>query len=438
MSANPNIIETVAPVAPRPKRNRILALIAAVVILAGIAYAVWYFLVGIRFESTDDAYVAGNVVQITPEISGTVVSIKADDTDTVKAGEPLVLLNKADAQVALDQAEAQLAQAVREVHTMYANNGTLDANIAAKDADVLKAKAELERAQDDYKRRQALVATGAVSAEEMQHVEAELADAKSLLAAAQAGVVAAREQLASNKTLTEGTTVEQHPNVLRAAARVREAYLGVARSTLLAPLSGQVAKRSVQVGQRVQPGEPLMAVVPLDHLWIDANFKEVQLRNMRIGQSVTLEADLYGGKTEYHGTVLGLSAGTGGAFSLLPAQNATGNWIKVVQRVPVRLGLDPKELHDHPLRIGLSMVAKVDVSDQSGPQLAATSGPNAALQTEVVQAQPADADAIVNRIIAANLGTKVSTVSPTGTSGATVISSRSVKQANNARIAARN
>ncbi|MGA2549296.1 MAG: HlyD family efflux transporter periplasmic adaptor subunit [Burkholderiaceae bacterium] len=437
MSSNPNIVETAPPATSKPKRNRILGVMAAVVILAGLGYAVWYFLVGLHYESTDDAYVAGNVVQITPEISGTVVSIKADDTDTVKAGQPVVLLNQADGQVALDQAEAQLGQAVREVRTLYANNGTLDANIAAREADVLKAKAELERAEDDYKRRQALVATGAVSAEEMQHVESELANAKSLVAAAQAAAVAAREQLASNKTLTEGTTVEQHPNVMRAAARVREAYLAVARTTLLAPVSGQVAKRSVQVGQRVQPGEPLMAIVPLDNLWVDANFKEVQLRKMRVGQTVTLEADLYGSKAEYHGTVVGLSAGTGGAFSLLPAQNATGNWIKVVQRVPVRLALDPKELADHPLRIGLSMVAKVDVSDQSGPQLASAKASSSALQSEVVQAQPADADAIVSRIIAANLGTKVSAANPTASSGAALISAKEAAQPNR-QVALRN
>jgi membrane fusion protein (multidrug efflux system) len=438
MSSNPSIIETNAPATAKPQRNRILGVMAALVIVAGLAYAAWYFFVGLRFESTDDAYVAGNVVQITPEISGTVVSIKADDTETVKAGQPLVLLNQADAQVALDEAEAQLAQAVREVRTLYANNGTLDANIAARDADVLKAKSELDRAQDDYRRRQALVATGAVSAEEMQHVEAELANAKSIVAAAQAQVVAARQQLASNKTLTEGTTVEQHPNVLRAAARVREAYLALARSTLVAPLSGEVAKRSVQVGQRVQPGEPLMAIVPLDHLWVDANFKEVQLRKMRIGQTVTLEADLYGSKAEYHGKVVGLSAGTGGAFSLLPAQNATGNWIKVVQRVPVRLALDPKELREHPLRIGLSMVARVDVSDQSGPQLASTTASPGSLQSEAVQARPADADAIVDRIIAANLGTKVSTAAPGATAGAAMVSHRASGQPLSGAIAARN
>lgn len=394
----------------KPQRNRLLAIMAAVFVLAAVAYAIWYFIIGSRYESTDDAYVAGNVVQITPQISGTVVSIKADDTDKVRGGQVLVELDKADAQVALDQAEAQLAQTVREVRTLYANNGTLDANIQARQADVVKARAELGRAKDDYKRRQVLVATGAVSGEEMQHVETQLANAQSALTVAQAGVSAAREQLAANKTMTEGTTVEAHPRVLRAAAQVREAYLELNRSTLLAPVSGQVAKRSVQVGQRVQPGAPLMAIVPLDNLWVDANFKEVQLRQMRIGQPVTLEADLYGGHAVYHGKIDGLSAGTGGAFSLLPAQNATGNWIKVVQRVPVRVELDPDEVKKHPLRLGLSMLVKVDVRDVSGPELTSAKPLNPSLQSEAQDPRSSDVDALVQRIIAANLGTKLSAV----------------------------
>jgi membrane fusion protein (multidrug efflux system) len=333
-----------------------------------------------------------------------VVAIRADDTDMVKPGQELLELDKADSQVALEQAEAQLAQTVREVRTLYANNGTLNANIAAREADMVKARAELDRAEADIKRRQALVATGAVSGEEMQHIQSQLADAQGAYAAAAAAAHAAREQLASNQTLTEGTSVEDHPSVKTAAARVREAYLAASRATLYSPVGGQVAKRSVQVGQRVQPGTPLMAIVPLDHLWVDANFKEVQLRNMRIGQPVTLEADLYGGKTEYKGKVVGLAAGTGGAFSLLPAQNATGNWIKVVQRVPVRIALDPKELSEHPLRIGLSMVAKVDIADQSGAQLASATRPDTGYEIGNVQPVPSDADAIVSRIIAANLG----------------------------------
>ena len=229
----------------------------------------------------------------------------------------------------------------------------------------------------------------------------------------EANVQAAREQLASNQTLTDGTSIAQHPNVLRAAARVREAYLAVERNTLPAPVSGQVAKRGVQIGQRVSPGTPLMAIVPLDQLWVDANFKEVQLRKMRVGQPVTLEADIYGGKVGYDCRVVGLSAGTGSAFSLLPAQNATGNWIKVVQRVPVRVECDPKQLAEHPLRIGLSVVAKVDTSDQSGKQLADAGRVATGYQTQVFTPDTHAADEIINNIVAANLGGKSASVTPT-------------------------
>ena len=390
------------------KRKRMLLMIALVVVAVGAGYGVWWFFVGSHYQSTDDAYVAGNVVQVTPQVAGTVVAIRADDTDIVRQGQELVVLDSSDAHVALDQAEAQLAQTVREVRTVFANNGTLSANIASRRADTIKARSALERAKDDYRRRAALVASGAVSREELQHVEAELDSGRSALAAADAGVRAAQEQLASNQTLTDGTSVAQHPNVLRAASKVREAYLALERATLPSPVSGQVAKRAVQLGQRVAPGTPLMAIVPLDHLWVDANFKEVQLRKMRIGQPVTLEADLYGGKVGYHGKIVGLSAGTGSAFSLLPAQNATGNWIKVVQRVPVRIALDPKEVAEHPLRVGLSVVAKVDTADQSGAQLAGAqrAAPRAdtSYQTQAFAPDTHAADHLIAKVIAANLG----------------------------------
>ena len=408
-SATPASSPSAAPAAqPTPenagKRRRLLLLIAAVVVVAGIGYGAWYFLVGSHFESTDDAYVAGNVVQVTPQVAGTVIAINADDTDIVRQGQDLVVLDPSDARVALDQAEAQLAQTVREVRTVYANNGTLNANILTRQADTIRARSGLTRAQDDYQRRAALVAGGAVSKEELQHVQTELDGAKSALAAAEANVQAAKEQLASNQVSTDGIGVARHPNVLRAAARVREAYLALERATLPAPVSGQVAKRGVQLGQRVSPGTPLMAIVPLDHLWVDANFKEVQLRRMRIGQPVTLEADLYGSKVEYRGRIVGLSAGTGSAFSLLPAQNATGNWIKVVQRVPVRIEFDPKELADHPLRIGLSVVAKIDTSDRSGPELASAKRDEPSYQTKAFAPDTHAADALIDGIIAANLG----------------------------------
>ena len=378
--------------------------VAAVVVIAGIAYGVYWALVLNHFESTDNAYVQGNVVQLTPQVGGTVVEINADDTDHVKAGQLLVKLDPADAQIALDQAEAQLGQTVREVRTLYANNGTLHAQIALRGADLSRAKSDEARAQDDVSRRSPLVATGAVGKEEFEHATAALAAAKSGVVAAQSAVIAAREQLASNQVLTDGTGVEQQPNVLRAAARVREAYLALRRADLLAPVDGFIAKRSVQLGQRVQAGAPLMSVIALSQLWVEANFKESQLKNLRIGQPVTLAADVYGTKVEYKGVVEGLGAGTGAAFALLPAQNATGNWIKVVQRLPVRITLDAKQVAEHPLRVGLSMVAKVDIRKTDGAMLADGSRDSSVAQTRVFYDNTRAADAEVRRVIVANGG----------------------------------
>ena len=390
-----------------PKRKRALTAVAAAVVVCGIAYGAYWALVLNHYESTDNAYVQGNVVQLTPQIGGTVVAINADDTDHVKAGQLLVKLDPADAQVALDQAEAQLAQTVREVRTLYANNSTLKAQIALREADLARAKSDEVRAQDDVSRRAPLVSTGAVGKEEFNHSTASLSAAKSSVVAAQSAVVAAREQLSSNQTLTDGTAVEQHPNVLRAAAKVREAYLALRRADLLAPVDGFVAKRSVQLGQRVQAGAPLMSVIALNQVWVEANFKESQLKNLRIGQPVTLEADVYGKKVEYDGKIEGLGAGTGAAFALLPAQNATGNWIKVVQRVPVRIRLDEKQLVDHPLRVGLSMDAKVDITKTDGAMLADGSRVSTIAQTSVFYDNNSAADAEVRKIIVAN-GGKVS------------------------------
>ena len=385
-------------------RRRGLTLIAVAVALAGAAWGGWHWFNGRHFESTDNAYGAGNVVQITPQMGGTVVSIGADDTDFVRAGQMLVSLDPADARVALDQAEAQLAQTVREVRTLFANNSTLQAQVSLRKADLARAQADAARLQDDVNRRAPLMASGAVGKEEFQHANAQLTAARSSVAAAQSAVLAAQEQLAASQTQTEGVSIEQHPNVQRASARVREAYLAVQRAQLVAPLDGYVAKRGVQVGQRVQAGAPMMTLVALNDLWVDANFKESQLQNLRIGQSADLEADVYGDKVIYHGRIAGLGAGTGAAFALLPAQNATGNWIKVVQRVPVRVALDPKELAEHPLRVGLSMVVKVDIADQSGKTLSDTPRTAPVASTTVFDAQLQAADAEVANIIAANLG----------------------------------
>jgi membrane fusion protein (multidrug efflux system) len=378
------------PVNNNGKRKRMLLSLTAAVVVAGIGYGAYWGLYARHFESTDDAYVAGNVVQVTPLVAGTVVSITADDTQLVTAGQPLIQLDRADSQVALEQAEAQLAQAVREVRTLYVNNGSLAANVALREADVAKAR-------EDLRRRQAIAGSGAVSNEEISHAQAALKGAESAL-------LASREQLASNKVLTDQTTVEKHPNVQRAAANLRSAYLSFARSTMPAPVTGYVAKRSVQVGQRVAPGAPLMAVVPLDQVWVDANFKEVQITHMRIGQPVTLEADVYGSKVKYEGKVAGFSAGTGSAFSLLPAQNATGNWIKVVQRLPVRIALDPQQLKDHPLRVGLSMNVTVDVRKEEGAAMVSATTAAKPMQTDVYEKVAQDADTLISRIIALNNG----------------------------------
>ncbi|RKP50246.1 HlyD family secretion protein [Pararobbsia silviterrae] len=370
------------------KRTRMMLLLALVIIIAAVGYGFYYFSYARFHEDTDDAYVNGNVVQITPQVVGTVIAVNADDTQTVQVGQPVVMLDAADSKIALQQAEATLAQTVRQVRTLYVNNNAYQADVQQRQADV-------SRAQDDLKRRLAVAQTGAVSLEEISH-------AKDAVKVAQAALIASEQNLASNRALTERTTIAQHPNVLAAAAKVRDAYLNYARNTLPAPVTGYVAKRSVQVGQRVSPGTPLMAVVPLNGVWIDANFKEVQLKNMRIGQPAELTADVYGNSVVFHGKVVGFSAGTGSAFSLLPAQNATGNWIKVVQRLPVRIELDPKELEAHPLRIGLSMQVNVETKETNGGELG--NAKNTTYETDVFAKYGEQADAEIARVIAENTG----------------------------------
>ncbi len=364
--------------------------LGAVLVLAA-SYGLYWAQVTRYRQSTDDAYVGGNVVEITPQISGTVVAIGADDTQFVRAGERLVRLDEADARVALDQAEAQLARTVRDVRTLLATTSQLAATVQQRET-------ELSTAQSDLARRQRLGSSGAVSAEELQH-------STDTVKAAQAGLRAAQQQLAANRARVDGTTLANHPQVRDAAAAVRTAFLALSRTELPAPVAGFIARRNVQLGQRVSPGAALMAVVPLDQVWVDANFKEPQLRSMRVGQPVKLSADLYGTRVVYHGTVAGFGAGTGAAFALLPAQNATGNWIKIVQRVPVRIALDPREVAEHPLQIGLSMKADVDVrASAGGARLARLTGPAAAAwSTDVFRSGEPAAEARVQAIIAANL-----------------------------------
>ncbi len=372
----------------RSPRQRWLATLFVVIALAGIGWGAWWLWTQRYNETTDDAYVSGNVVQITPQIAGTVIAIGADETQFVDAGQTLVKLDPADEKVALDRAEADLAKTVRDVRSLFATNAQLEATVAIRESDVA-------RANDDLARRERLVSSGAISGEELQH-------ARDAVTSAKAALLAAQQQLAANRAHTDNTTIEDHPDVKSAAAQVRSAYLAYARTVLPAPVSGFVAKRAVQLGQRVAPGTPLMAIVPLQQPWIDANFKESQLANMRVGQPVTLKADLYGGKVAYHGKVVGFGAGTGSAFALLPAQNATGNWIKVVQRVPVRIEIAPDELARHPLQLGLSMEVDVDTRDRSGPRLSMVAQHDSQDTTTVFDTQETKADARVKAIIAAN------------------------------------
>jgi membrane fusion protein, multidrug efflux system len=392
-------VPTANAAAPTPpgRRRRLLALLAAAVVAAGAAYGAYYYTFGRFHETTDDAYVSGNLVQLTPQVTGTVVAVNTDDTQIVKAGDAVVTLDPADAKIALASAEAALGQTVRRVSSLYVNNDFYAANVAQRESD-------LARASDDLRRREAVAGTGAVSAEDIDH-------ARDAVDAAQAALDAARQQAVANHALTDRTTVESHPDVQAAASKVRDAYLAYARDTLPAPVTGYVAQRSVQVGQRVSPGTPLMAIVPLDGVWIDANFKEGQLRHMRIGQPVTLTADVYGSGIKYHGRIEGFSAGTGSAFATLPAQNATGNWIKIVQRLPVRIQLDQRELEAHPLRIGLSMLVDVDTHDDSGTQLGAAI--NTRYHTDVFTQYGAQADAEIAKVIAQNeMGARTSGAQP--------------------------
>jgi len=368
------------------KRKLLLSLLGAAVVVSAAAYGAYYMTYSRYHETTDDAYVSGNLVQLTPQVTGTVVAVRADDTQIVKAGEAIVSLDPADAKIALTNAEASLGQTVRRVSRLYVENDVYRATVAQRESD-------LARANDDLRRRQAVASTGAVSAEDIAH-------ARDAVNAAQAALEAARRQEEANRALTDRTSVAQHPDVQAAASKVRDAYLAYARDTLPAPVTGYVAKRSVQVGQRVAPGTPLMAIVPLDGVWIDANFKEVQLQRMRIGQPVKLTADVYGSSVEYHGRIEGFSAGTGSAFATLPAQNATGNWIKIVQRLPVRIRIDPNELAAHPLRIGLSMQVDVDTHDDAGTQLAAAQ--NTTYRTDVFNDSGLRADAEIAKIIERN------------------------------------
>ncbi len=387
---NPNAQAGPATVPGNGKRKRALLAVAAVVAIGLLAWLLWYLFVGRWHVETDDAYVQGNVVEITPQAGGTVVAINAEDGMKVVAGQVLVQLDPNDARVALEQAKANLAGTVRQVRGLY--NA-----VEAGQADLRARQVALQKARADVARREGLVASGAVSAEELAH-------AREALAAAQAAVSASNEELSRNRALVDATSVSSQPQVEAAAAALRGAYLNLQRAAIVAPVTGYVAQRSVQLGQRVAPGTTLMTVIPLEQAWVEANFKETQLDKLRLGQPVKLTSDVYGGAVEFDGRLGSLGLGTGSAFSLLPAQNASGNWIKIVQRVPVRVELDPKQLAEHPLRLGMSMAVDVSVRDQDGKVLPAALPARPVLETQAYAKQLADADALIRQIVAANLG----------------------------------
>jgi membrane fusion protein (multidrug efflux system) len=357
-------------------RKTLLTGIAAIVLLGGASYGGWYALVGSHYVETDNAYVGADTAQVTPMVSGQAIAVLAADTRTVKRGDILVRLDDSDARITLASAEADLAKARRQFGQSAATSGALAAQVGARRAEIASAQAQLAsaraafaKAQVDFNRRQKLAPNGAVSGDELTSATNALAGARAILEQARAAVAQATSQqgaasgdLAANQALIQGTTAATAPDVLAADARVRQARLDLERTVVRAPVDGVIANRTIQIGQRIAPGATVMRIVPVNHLYVDANFKEGQLSRVKPGQAVTLTSDLYGDDVEYHGRVVGFSGGTGSAFALIPAQNATGNWIKVVQRLPVRVSLDPNELAAHPLRVGLSMTAKIDTA----------------------------------------------------------------------------
>lgn len=372
----------------RRKRKGLIFGIIAVFAIALIGYGLYYFLVGQFHVTTEDAYVHGNLVELTPQIADTVTDIGADDTDLVHAGQTVVTLDDSNQIIALEHAKATLGTAVRNVRVLRQQEAGEHATIALR-------QATLEQARRDFERDKSLLAVHGVTLEQFQH-------AQTSYAGAQQELLHAQHQLAALQAQVDGAQLRDTPQVALAIANLHQAWLNLQRTHVLAPVSGYVAQRSVQLGKRVTVGQPLLTIVPLHDLWVDANFKETQLKDVRIGQPATIHADLYGGSVTYHGKVVGISAGTGAAFELLPPQNATGNWIKILRRVPVRISLDPKELEKHPLRIGLSMDVDVDVSDTRGPTLAELPPAKPAYETDVYRVSKTAFDALVTQIMKAN------------------------------------
>jgi membrane fusion protein (multidrug efflux system) len=385
-------VQATAPIAapPNGKRRKILLLIALIFIVLGALWATYWVLVLSKREQTDDAYVNGNKVVISAQVSGTVVAVLADDTQLVKSGQVLVRLDPIDADTALSRAASVLAQTVRQVRQEKSTADQYDSIIETR-------KLELARAEADLAKREPLLAAHAIAPEEVRH-------ARESVQMAHAALTQAVRQSTASHALVDGAQVEDNPMVLQAKAAYRDAWIAAQRNSVVAPVTGYVAERGVQLGQHIQAGQALMTVIPLNSLWVDANFKEVQLRHLRIGQSAEVRSDLYGGSYLFHGHVQGMSAGTGAAFSLLPAQNASGNWIKVVQRVPVRIQIDDGDLVKSPLRVGLSTTVTVDTTTRNGPVLAMDASDTPVGDTQVYTQDLDKANAEAEAIVRRNLG----------------------------------
>ena len=411
--AAPAAPKDAAPAAPKDpaaaasnrRRNLLLKALFVGAGIGGVSWALWYQQVGRWQEETDNAYVQGNLVQITPQTAGTVVSIAADVGEPVGLGQTLISLDRTDSEVALAAATAELSTVMRKVKGLYTQERGLRSTIQGAEADVQSRRVVLDKARADYQRRKELARSGAISDEELAHARDTLSSAQSALNAAQSAVASLEQQYQGSKALVDGTVVVSHPEVQKAAATLRSAYLDQLRTALIAPVAGHVAQRSAQLGQHVAPGSSLMSVLPLDQVWVEANFTETQLAHIRIGQPVELRSDAYGDAVSYSGRISSLGLGTGSAFSPLPVQNATGNWIKIVQRLPVRIELtDRKQLTQHPLRLGLSMRVKVDVHDQSGPMVVEQPRGKAQLSTDVYRKQVDAVDGLIDRIVRGHPG----------------------------------
>ncbi|MDY4350858.1 multidrug efflux MFS transporter periplasmic adaptor subunit EmrA [Pectobacterium brasiliense] len=374
----------------KQQRKRVLSLLTFIFVVLGCAWLVYWFLVLRHHENTDDAYVAGNQIQIMAQVSGSVTHVNVDNTDFVKQGQVLVELDPTDAQQAFERAKTGLANSVRQTHQLIINSKQYQANIELR-------QTELNKAQSDLSRREALGSANAIGREEVQH-------ARDAVATAKAALEVARQQYQANQAMILDTPLEKQPAIQQASVEMRDAWLALQRTKIVSPIDGYVSRRSVQIGARISSTSALMAVVPANHLWVDANFKETQLANMRIGQPATVIADIYGDDVVYQGKVVGLDMGTGGAFSLLPAQNATGNWIKVVQRLPVRIEIDPKQVAEHPLRIGLSALVNVDTANTEGSALAETSRTTPAYQSDALTLDLTPVNQEISAIIQANAG----------------------------------